>query len=498
MRYFFSITFAVLVVALVACVIFAIRSKKENSNAVAFLLAALIPPVIGNLFIIASDKIMLSTIGFYIYFVGMNVVTYAMFRFTYKYCGFEWRHRNLIFGILIALLTVDTIQIILNIFFKNAFAVEMIQAYGSNYYRIIPAIGQTFHRILDYSIIGVVVALFLYKIIITPRVYSEKYLVIFIVMIAIIAWESFYIFSRTPVDRSMIGFGVFGLLVFFFTLYYRPLRLLDRLLAALASKMPESLFFFDTSKRCIWINSQAATLFGIGQRDTSKARVLLAKEFPEVFNSELEWKELYEKGEKDSYKSYEIEKHQVFDDRGHKLGSFLSIRDVTNEKKNLQKEKYNATHDALTGVLNRAGYNAIMETIDLEKCFLVLFDLDGFKHANDTYGHEVGDKVLIEMTKVVKKHFREEDKLCRIGGDEFAIVLENVSDGVVSETKKKIEIINKELESGANNLPPITMSAGGGYGKNAENSEELFNNVDHALYQTKFSGKRGFTLFEGR
>ena len=55
-------------------------------------------------------------------------------------------------------------------------------------------------------------------------------------------WQTFYIFSRTPVDTSMIGFAVFGLLVFFFALYYRPLRLLDRMLANIASELKEALF----------------------------------------------------------------------------------------------------------------------------------------------------------------------------------------------------------------------------------------------------------------
>ena len=499
MRIFFSITFALIVVALIACIIISRKSKKENSRAVAFFLACLIPPVIGNLFIIASDILLLSTIGFYIYFVGMDFVVYGMARFTYKYCGFKWKYIKVINIALLTILLVDIIQILVNIHFGNAFAVEMIHEYDSDFYRIIPFFGQTFHRILDYTIIGMFVVLFVYKTIATPRVYAEKYFIILVVMIAIIIWESIYIFTRTPIDRSMIGFGVFGLLVFFFTLYYRPLRLLDRLLAALASKMPESLCFFDTSRRCIWINAQAAKMLGVNQREYEKVSEILKVKFEGISDIEgKEWKETFEIGEGRTYECYEIEKHEVSDDRGRPVGSFLSIRDVTVETKNLQRETYNANHDALTGVLNRAGYNTLMDNINLSKCFLVLFDLDSFKQTNDVHGHEVGDKVLVEVTHIVKDHFRDDDNLCRIGGDEFAVVLQNVDNDVVKEVEKRVKNINDELAAQGNGLPTPTISVGGAFGKNAENSEELFNNADHALYQTKFSGKRGFTLFESR
>ena len=63
-------------------------------------------------------------------------------------------------------------------------------------------------------------------------------------MIITTIWETAYIFSRAPIDRAMIGFGVFGLLVYYLALFYRPLRLLDSMLANMASEIPEALFFF--------------------------------------------------------------------------------------------------------------------------------------------------------------------------------------------------------------------------------------------------------------
>ena len=136
--------------------------------------------------------------------------------------------------------------------------------------------------------------------------------------------------------------------------------------------------------------------------------------------------------------------------------------------------------------------------MDLNKCFLLLIDLDSFKEANDKYGHKVGDSVLINVANTLKMHFREEDFVCRIGGDEFAVIIPSIDSGIIKSLYGRIAIVNNELLNDEDGLPPITLSAGGAYGKDAENDYELFNNADHALYEVKFKGKRGFALFNKR
>ncbi len=89
-----------------------------------------------------------------------------------------------------------------------------------------------------------------------------------------------------------------------------------------------------------------------------------------------------------------IEKHEVTDDRGRLIGSFLSVRDNTAEQETLQQEMFKATHDSLTDVYNRAGYDLLMSNLDYKKVVLLLIDGDMFKTVNDTYGHETGDRVL--------------------------------------------------------------------------------------------------------
>lgn len=497
MRIALSVIFAVLILILGVCSFFAFRSKKPIGKAVAILLVALMPPVLGNLFIIASPNLYLSTAGCYIYFLGMDIVMFALIRFTIEYCNLKW-HINLFKWTLYVILVLDVIQLLVNIFTSHAFTLELIQAYGADYYRFIPHWGQTIHRVVDYAILAGVLAAFIYKSVSTPRVYSEKYFVILLAMIAFGGWQTYFIFSRTPVDVSMTGFGVFGVLVFLLSIYYRPLRLMDRMLAAIASKMSEALLFFDRSGRCIWINNKAAEFLGIQTNEFDQATDILAGKIGEITKDDSDFKRTVKSGEGDDFRSFEVERHKVIDDKNRVVGFYLSVRDNSAEQRKLMTESYNAKHDQLTKVYNRAGFDMLMETVELNKVFLVLIDADSFKEINDKYGHTVGDKALIKITDSISSHFRDEDFVCRIGGDEFAVIMPNIDDHLVKTVGERINNINRELTKFARDLPPTSISAGGAFGRDAENAYELFNNADHALYETKFNGKCGFTIFKTR
>lgn len=496
MRIALSVIFIVLILVLGVCTFFARRSRKPIGRPLALLLSSLIPPVWGNLFIIASEMEVMSWVGCYIFFLGMNYVMFAMLRFTFIYCDLPKKF-NIIKFIAYGLLILDSIQLLLNPVTHHMFGLEAITAYDALYYQFVPFWGQTIHRVVDYAILGGIMIVFLIKSIVSPKVYAEKYYVVLFAMVAVAIWQTIYIVLRRPVDYSMIGFAVFGVLMFALVLYYRPLRLLDRMLATIASKMPESIFFFDKNGKCIWANDRALELVGINDTQLDEALTFLKNKVGDYSNRGDEWTETSIVGSGDEIVSYVIEKHAVIDGHQRMVGFYITVRDNSAEQKDLLRETFNAQHDALTKVLNRAGYDTIMDNVDLSKCFLLLIDLDSFKEVNDVNGHVIGDKVLVKVTETMSKHFRDDDCVCRIGGDEFAIVLNNVDNRTADVVKKKIDSINKELNDDSD-LPSISISAGGAFGKDAENAYELYNNADHALYETKFAGKRGFTLFKRR
>ena len=424
MRSRIAIVVLVLTLALAACAIIARRSRKSNASSVALLLGALIPPVIGNLIIISSTAKGLSTVGCYIYFLGMDLVMYALLEFTLKYCNLSWPSR-MVQRLVYSLLAIDSIQLLCNPLFHHAFDTEPIMVDGAAYYRLIPYFGQTFHRVVDYGIFFAVLIAFFLKMRSVPRVYYERYSVIFFTMVFTGLWETYYIFSRTPIDRSMIGFGVFGLLVFYFSLYYRPVRLLERMLANIASQMQEALFFFDALGRCVWANKPGIAL--TGTNDYEQCAEALKRIFGEMAIEGSEWVSRRVVNTNGQAKYYALEEHTMTDPKNRLMGMFLSVRDETEQQLALQREIYNATHDNLTGLYTREHlFERIRETLDSAgdtHHFICYLDVKDFKMLNDVFGKSFGDYALQCIARSLREHMPEGSLYGRLSGDTFGMCI---------------------------------------------------------------------------
>lgn len=160
-------------------------------------------------------------------------------------------------------------------------------------------------------------------------------------------------------------------------------------------------------------------------------------------------------------------------------------------KKSIENLSFKASHDELTGVYNRAGYDLIKSSLDMTSTALLLFDADTFKQVNDEFGHEQGDKVLQKIASTLKKNFRSDDYICRIGGDEFVVFMVHVNQNPEALIERKVRRINRELSNGADDLPPITLSVGVSFNEKGEDPSVMFRQADIALYYVKEHGRDG-------
>ncbi len=164
-------------------------------------------------------------------------------------------------------------------------------------------------------------------------------------------------------------------------------------------------------------------------------------------------------------------------------------------KKSVERLNFKASHDELTGAYNRAGYDLLLSSIDLNSTFMMLFDLDNFKHINDTYGHETGDRVLVKLVQALKKNFRSDDYVCRIGGDEFVVFMVHTSGMQHHLIIQKIDAISKELAETDDGLPPASISVGIAHGSDVTDVETLFEKTDATMYEAKQSGKNTYKFY---
>lgn len=158
---------------------------------------------------------------------------------------------------------------------------------------------------------------------------------------------------------------------------------------------------------------------------------------------------------------------------------------------------HRATHDPLTGIMNRSAFEHLTEMMkkSTTPMALVLIDVDKFKSINDTYGHEAGDKVLKKVGKLMNSFFRSDDYPIRIGGDEFAIIMNDVDDDSRKAIQHKINLINKEMQDTSDGLPAATLSVGVAFSAKGY-TDVLYKQADKALYAVKEHGRSGLRFYD--
>lgn len=177
----------------------------------------------------------------------------------------------------------------------------------------------------------------------------------------------------------------------------------------------------------------------------------------------------------------------------HSPRYIVSFDDITDLMTQSKEFEYKATHDALTTVFNRAKFNEILKSLDTtSKNVLLMMDIDHFKSINDTYGHQVGDKVLKNLASMVKHMIRPIDIFARWGGEEFMLLLKDISkeDAYLKAEEIREYIANFQSQ----NLPKFTISIGMSTIKPKELSYQYLKRVDEALYDSKASGRNCTTI----
>lgn len=154
---------------------------------------------------------------------------------------------------------------------------------------------------------------------------------------------------------------------------------------------------------------------------------------------------------------------------------------------------HKAQHDALTGLFNRSAYDAFCDEGG-ERQALVLVDIDYFKSINDKYGHDIGDEVLKAVAAALRDVFRSTDYPCRIGGDEFAIIMTNIDSSMRHVVTQRLNSIREKANSTAG-LPQLTLSMGVAFSEDASGETSMYKAADIALYAVKEAGRNGHAFY---
>lgn len=178
------------------------------------------------------------------------------------------------------------------------------------------------------------------------------------------------------------------------------------------------------------------------------------------------------------------------------------IRNIHSLKQEQESLLHRAQTDSMTGLLNKATTEALvterlkeLQSGAYDVVFLV--DIDDFKTINDTYGHVVGDEVIIDIANALMRYTFNDGFVGRIGGDEFLVYLPNILDTTLA--CEKAEKYAEELRTkypGDNGKPKVTLSIGIAATDISLPYSDLLERADAALYQTKLNGKNGYVIYD--
>ncbi len=181
----------------------------------------------------------------------------------------------------------------------------------------------------------------------------------------------------------------------------------------------------------------------------------------------------------------------IFDPAGRPAGYEGMVIDVTERKRTTDLIKHAADHDSLTGLPNRSKFNrALDKLLESDARFVLMYlDLDRFKPVNDTYGHAIGDSLLVAVARRLKNVLRKSSEIYRIGGDEFAVLLDSdnsrncaaVVDRMSDTVRRPVTIDGHALSIGVS----IGLAS-----REAEHvsASDLLHRADLALYANKAHG----------
>ncbi|WP_245942623.1 sensor domain-containing protein [Candidatus Colwellia aromaticivorans] len=179
------------------------------------------------------------------------------------------------------------------------------------------------------------------------------------------------------------------------------------------------------------------------------------------------------------------------------------IRDITEQHQAAESIKKHAYYDTLTGLPNRfLALDRLSQMLteaerNNEKTAVLFLDLDDFKKVNDSLGHEVGDKLLIESATRLKKIVRKEDTVGRLGGDEFIFLLRGLSDelSALSIAENLLRTFRNPFKIDGRELI-LTLSIGiAMFPENGKDTSELLRNADAAMYKAKSLGRNTYSFF---
>ena len=321
----------------------------------------------------------------------------------------------------------DTYMLIENTWTNKIFDIESIKAEHINVVFNNDSLWYKLHFMFTYAFAIMIIFTYLFMFIRSSRIYRKAYGAIAIVIIIGVSFDIATIGSDTIYDLSMIIYGVMSVLIYYLTYRYVPNELIENMLSLVVSDMNNGIICYDRKGRCIYYNDLVEAIYHHGDNMSDYERKY-SRWIEKIGDDRKDSMTFQTDIELNGQKHYfEIAYKRIYDERNRFVCDYFVYNDRTQMYESWEQEKYKASHDSLTGLLNRDQfYEDVHDMVNKyhdTTFYLICSNIKDFKFINEIFGMEKGNQVLLKQAKLMASNPSERTICARLMNDRFALCL---------------------------------------------------------------------------
>ena len=398
----------ILIIAMIACIGIIRRNNAKNRQSMLWVvgMGAFTAAGYTASILVPSNHPQFAVFMQGLYFIGTDWLVIALIFFVMDYTRIR-QPSKLLRTILAALATVDSISFAINPLTGHVFTLTRESLPWAEYWQIHYETAQFVHMAFVYLMVVYCVLLLLYRTITAPQIYKGKYASILVLLSICVALNMVRVAVGFVFDYSVLIYGLLAMSICYFVLRASPLRLLENMHSSLVEDSVIGLFVYDDYKRCVGVNHAAKALFGKDDDEIYGVAEDYLAAWEEEYKGDLKnvmgvERQIVKNGETlYIYVNYQ----KLLDEKGRVLGSGFQFEDRTEVVRQYQDDKYRATHDVLTGLLNRPAFEKRVKEIlaaSDETYYMMCSNIKDFKLINELCGSDVGDTLLLSQADIIR------------------------------------------------------------------------------------------------
>ena len=416
---------SILALAVIICIMRSYGKNKKIAKTVRVILYALLLPVATNFVMAISINKQTHEILNIVYFMSVDVLLYFLMKYAYEYSDYSFKKIKYLCMLVLA---GDMVSLAFNPFKHHTFTLLKVVDNNKVKYAVISEWYNFVHLSISFVFIVALLVVFAIKMAHVSKLYFEKYLVIELALGFVAIWEFYSVLLDELYDRSIIGYEIAGILIYFFSIEYNHVLLSHQMFDKLVTNVSAPTFFFDDSHNCIYMNPVGMEMFNIDKDDFEKPKKVIL-DFLEK-NNKIDSDEFQIKipiVKEDGEHIFQTEYKKLYDKKNELIGSYIIFSDVTDDEKKAEFERYRADHDSLTGLYNDSALKRkieerLRENPDTEY-YIVTSNIKEFKIINDVFGRTSGDALLKQCAEILSKISVKDEIFGRIGADKFGLLV---------------------------------------------------------------------------